>query len=108
MKKAVLNVKSVEHRLELRPASNITYIDDSYNSNPVGSKMALDVLKDMPGLRIIMTPGMVELGDKSYELNKKLNQATELTAQSYPKAKSTLDSSINKLKTTKQQYLKLV
>lgn len=71
MKKAVLNVKSVEHRLELRPAGNITYIDDSYNSNPVGSKMALEVLKDMPGLRVIMTPGMVELGEKSYELNKK-------------------------------------
>ncbi len=71
MKKAVLGVKSVEHRLELRPTGNITYIDDSYNSNPVGSKMALEVLKDMPGLRIVMTPGMVELGDKSYELNKK-------------------------------------
>lgn len=71
MKKAVLSVKSVEHRLELRHAGNITYIDDSYNSNPVGSKMALEVLKDMPGLRIAMTPGMVELGDKSYELNKK-------------------------------------
>lgn len=71
MKKAVLSVKSVEHRLELRPVGNITYIDDSYNSNPVGSKMALDVLKDMPGFRVIMTPGMVELGDKSYELNKK-------------------------------------
>ena len=70
MKKAVAGVKSVEHRLELRKAGNITYIDDSYNSNPVGSKMALEVLKDMPGLRIVMTPGMVELGDKSYELNK--------------------------------------
>lgn len=71
MKKAVLGARSVEHRLELRPVGNITYIDDSYNSNPVGSKMALEVLKDMPGLRIVMTPGMVELGDKSYELNKK-------------------------------------
>lgn len=71
MKKAVLGVKSVEHRLELRNAGNITYIDDSYNSNPVGAKMALDVLKDMPGVRMVMTPGMVELGDKSYELNKK-------------------------------------
>lgn len=71
MKKAVLGVRSVEHRLELRPAGNITYIDDSYNSNPVGSKMALEVLKDMPGFKIVMTPGMVELGDKSYELNKK-------------------------------------
>ena len=71
MKKAVAGVRSVEHRLELRKAGNITYIDDSYNSNPVGSKMALEVLKDMPGKRIVMTPGMVELGDKSYELNKK-------------------------------------
>lgn len=71
MKKAVFGVKSVEHRLELKPAiGNITYIDDAYNSNPVGSKMALEVLKTMPGKRIIMTPGMVELGDKSYELNK--------------------------------------
>lgn len=70
MKKAVSSVRSVEHRLELRKAGNITYIDDSYNSNPVGSKMALEVLKEMPGLRIVMTPGMVELGDKSYELNK--------------------------------------
>ena len=71
MKKAVLNVKSVEHRLELRKSGNITYIDDSYNSNPVGSKMALEVLKSMPGVRIVMTPGMIELGDMSYDLNKK-------------------------------------
>lgn len=71
MRKAVLGVRSVEHRLELRHAGNITYIDDSYNSNPVGSKMALDVLSNMPGMKIVMTPGMVELGDKSYELNKK-------------------------------------
>ncbi len=80
MKKAVLGVKSVEHRLELRSAGNITYIDDSYNSNPVGSKMALEVLKDMPGLRIVMTPGMVELGDKSYELNKKFGTYMKDTA----------------------------
>lgn len=70
MQKAVLGVKSVEHRLELRNNGNITYIDDAYNSNPVGSKMALDVLKDMPGERIIITPGMIELGEKQYELNK--------------------------------------
>ncbi len=70
MQKAVLGVRNVEHRLELRNAGNITFIDDSYNSNPVGSKMALDVLKQMPGHRIVITPGMVELGNKSYELNK--------------------------------------
>lgn len=74
MQKAVLGVKAVEHRLELRRAGNITYIDDSYNSNPVGSKMALDVLKSMPNLKIVMTPGMVELGRESYELNKEFGK----------------------------------
>jgi UDP-N-acetylmuramoyl-tripeptide--D-alanyl-D-alanine ligase len=32
--------------------------------------MALDVLNMMPGKKIIMTPGMIELGAKQYELNK--------------------------------------
>ena len=52
----------------------ITYIDDAYNSNPVGSKMALDVLNLMPGKKIIMTPGMIELGNKQYELNYKFGE----------------------------------
>ena len=30
----------------------------------------LEVLKQMPGKRIMMTPGMIELGDQEYELNK--------------------------------------
>ncbi|MBE6153260.1 MAG: UDP-N-acetylmuramoyl-tripeptide--D-alanyl-D-alanine ligase [Firmicutes bacterium] len=74
LKSAVLNVKNTEHRLELKNAGDITYIDDSYNSNPVGSKMALDVLNLMPGKKIIMTPGMIELGSKQYELNKELGE----------------------------------
>ena len=32
--------------------------------------MALDVLSLMPGKKIIVTPGMIELGDKQYEYNK--------------------------------------
>ena len=34
-------VNPVEHRLELRKYGDINIIDDAYNSNPVGSKMAL-------------------------------------------------------------------
>ena len=34
---------ALKHRLELKKMDNITIIDDAYNSNPVGSKMALDV-----------------------------------------------------------------
>ena len=31
--------------------------------------MALDVLKLMPGKKIIITPGMIEMGSKQYEVN---------------------------------------
>ena len=36
--------------------------------------MALDVLKLMDGLRIVVTPGMIELGEEQYELNKKYGE----------------------------------
>lgn len=67
----VKKIEPVKHRLELkRPTGNITIIDDSFNSNPVGSKMAVDVLGSMDAFRMLVTPGMVELGDKEYEINK--------------------------------------
>ena len=65
----VLKVKPIEHRLELKRYGDINIIDDAYNSNPVGSKMALEVLNLMPGKKIIVTPGMIELGSEQYELN---------------------------------------
>jgi UDP-N-acetylmuramoyl-tripeptide--D-alanyl-D-alanine ligase len=70
LQRAVRGVKAVEHRLELKKYNDINIIDDAYNSNPVGSKMALEVLNLMPGKKIIVTPGMIELGTKQYELNK--------------------------------------
>lgn len=65
-------LKPAPHRLEIRKSpGNITVIDDSFSSNPVGAKMALDVLGRMTGKRkILITPGMVELGSKEYEYNK--------------------------------------
>ena len=40
----------------------------------VSSKMAVDVLGMMDGKKIIVTPGMIELGDKQYELNYKFGE----------------------------------
>lgn len=74
LQRGVNMVKTIEHRLELKKSGTLNIIDDAYNSNPVGSKMALDVLKLMPGLKIVVTPGMIELGDKQYELNKKFGE----------------------------------
>lgn len=68
---AVEKIEQVEHRLSIkRIPGSYTIIDDAYNSNPVGSAMALDVLAAMvPGKRILLTPGMVELGTEEYERN---------------------------------------
>ncbi|MDE6345309.1 MAG: UDP-N-acetylmuramoyl-tripeptide--D-alanyl-D-alanine ligase [Muribaculaceae bacterium] len=73
---AIEKIEQVEHRLNMkRTAGGVTIIDDAYNSNPTGSKMALDVLSAMTqGKRIVVTPGMVELGERQYELNKELGK----------------------------------
>ncbi len=65
----VKKVKPVEHRLEMKKMGNINIIDDAYNSNPVGAKMALDTLKLMPGKKIVVTPGMIEMGIEQDKLN---------------------------------------
>ena len=70
----VRRIKPVTHRLELKKSGNNVIIDDAYNSNPVGSKMALDVLDLMKGTKIVVTPGMIELGKEQYELNKKFGE----------------------------------
>ena len=70
LQKAVSTVRPVEHRLELKPMGDFYMIDDAYNSNPVGSKRALEVLSMMPGIKVVVTPGMIELGDKEDEYNK--------------------------------------
>lgn len=73
--KGVEKVEAVPHRLQLIPSANGgIVIDDAFNSNPVGSKMALDVLKNFEGKKIIVTPGMVELGAEEYKLNKEFGK----------------------------------
>ena len=67
--RGVRGIKTIEHRLEMKKMANIHIIDDAYNSNPVGAKMALDVLALMDGKKIVVTPGMVELGSEQYRLN---------------------------------------
>lgn len=72
----VARIKPVEHRLSIKRHPNgLTIIDDAFNSNPAGASMAVEVLSRMTGgRRIIITPGMIELGDQQYELNKEFGQ----------------------------------
>lgn len=81
IKSSVLSLKSTEHRLELKKVGDIYMLDDAYNSNPVGASGALDVLKSMNGTRVVVTPGMIELGQleeqKNYEFGKKIADSTD-------------------------------
>ncbi len=71
---AVSKLKPISHRLELKPfLSGATLIDDAYNANPDGCLEAVRVLGSFEGMKkIIVTPGLVELGEKEYECNKAL------------------------------------
>lgn len=74
LQQAVKGVRPVEHRLELKKLGNFYQIDDAYNSNPVGAENAVKVLGMMPGVKVVVTPGMIELGAKEDEYNKKFGE----------------------------------
>ncbi|MBE6757579.1 MAG: UDP-N-acetylmuramoyl-tripeptide--D-alanyl-D-alanine ligase [Ruminococcaceae bacterium] len=64
-------LKPVPHRLQLLPNG---FIDDAYNSNPAGFRSALDTLSGFDGQRVLITPGMVELGERQEALNRELGE----------------------------------
>ena len=69
-------IEPIPHRLQLIiPGTGVTIIDDAFNSNPVSSKAALDVLgKFKEGRKIIITPGMIELGEDEYKENEQFGK----------------------------------
>lgn len=74
IKFAVASLKPTEHRLELKSSVNGSLlIDDAYNANPEGCIEAVRVLGSFEGMKkVIITPGLIELGDKEYECNYNL------------------------------------
>ena len=74
LRSAVRKLEGVPHRLQLSDKGNMTIIDDAYNSNPSGTKAALEALSLFNGYKILVTPGMVELGSKQDELNREFGQ----------------------------------
>jgi UDP-N-acetylmuramoyl-tripeptide--D-alanyl-D-alanine ligase len=67
---AVRRLQCVPHRLQLLDNGRALIIDDAYNSNPSGAKAALETLSFFEGYRILVTPGMVELGAQMEARNK--------------------------------------
>jgi UDP-N-acetylmuramoyl-tripeptide--D-alanyl-D-alanine ligase len=66
----VRRLESVPHRLQLLNRRGMTIIDDAFNSNISGAKTALDVLNTFDGFKILVTPGMIELGSLQDTYNR--------------------------------------
>ncbi len=107
IKYAVGTLKPTEHRLELKNHLNGSIvIDDAYNANPEGCLSAVDVLANFKNKKkIIITPGLIELGEKEYECNYNLGAAAAEKCDiivfvgkhhSEPMQKAVLDSNFNK------------
>jgi UDP-N-acetylmuramoyl-tripeptide--D-alanyl-D-alanine ligase len=67
------SVTAPAHRLQPihNRAAGVVVIDDAYNSNPDGAAAALEVLRQHPASRrLLVTPGMVELGELEAQLNR--------------------------------------
>lgn len=59
---AVTALDFTEHRLQLIESNGVNILDDGYNSNVLGARAALSVLRSFAGKKIVVTPGLVELG----------------------------------------------
>jgi UDP-N-acetylmuramoyl-tripeptide--D-alanyl-D-alanine ligase len=84
--RAIEDLPVAEHRQTVSVSNlGFTIVDDTYNSNPVGARAALDTLQRLgtSGRRVLVTPGMVELGADQFEENvaltaEAMNQVTDL------------------------------
>jgi len=72
VERAVGDLPGAEHRQTVSISDlGFTIVDDTYNSNPAGARSALATLERLgTGKRLVLvTPGMVELGQRQYEEN---------------------------------------
>jgi UDP-N-acetylmuramoyl-tripeptide--D-alanyl-D-alanine ligase len=71
---ALARLRPIKHRLEpiYNPTAKLWVIDDSYNGNYNGFISGLEVLSRAFGRKIVLTPGLVELGTASQKIHEQL------------------------------------
>ncbi len=113
----VRHLQPSESRLvRQRTSAGITIINDAYSANPKGAASALKLLgMHQDGARLLITPGMIELGDLQDEENRKLGllaaqQATDIIlvgkAQTAPIADGILSTSFDRARLQVVETLK--
>ena len=70
----IATIEPVPHRLQLISKDVVNIIDDTFNGNPDGARIALETLGCFGGRKVVVTPGLVELGNKESAENKILGK----------------------------------
>ena len=65
-------ISYIENRLEYQKINNIDLYNDSYNSNRIGFLNAVELLSYSEYKKIIITPGLVELGSCKRIINEEI------------------------------------
>jgi UDP-N-acetylmuramoyl-tripeptide--D-alanyl-D-alanine ligase len=76
IKRGIAKVKPLPHRLQpiYNATTNIWILDDSYNANPDGIRSGIEVLSRAQGRKIVLTPGIVELGRLSAKIHRRIGK----------------------------------
>ena len=61
----------------------VTYIDNTYNSNPLSVKNAIETVKDLPGVKILILGDMLELGEKARQYHAQIADLVKDRNQTY-------------------------
>lgn len=68
----ISKLEPTPHRLTYKKVGNVHLYDDSYNANIVGFQNSVEVLSKVNLKKVIITPGIVDAGASSKELNESL------------------------------------
>jgi UDP-N-acetylmuramoyl-tripeptide--D-alanyl-D-alanine ligase len=69
IKETIKDIENANHRFEPIMQGNDLIIDDSYNSNYYSFMKAIECVEKINKYKIIITPGLIELGKYSYRYN---------------------------------------
>ncbi len=72
--KKIENLPQVPHRLEYTFANGVYILDDGYNGNVYGIRSAFEVLSVFPKRHVVVSQGIVELGEKAAETNENIGR----------------------------------
>jgi len=75
LKKAAANLPQIDSGMKIKRLSpDITIIDDSYNSNPIGFEAALNTLAKSKDFKVLVADGIQELGNAGFDIHKNLGE----------------------------------